>query len=96
MFLIARCDSFGNAQHLTSKRLRRILDLLDTYMAGKKYDILEIRQENVKDPVERIDIEVAFVDENNHLMGQKLLILNDELIDGLTFHKRFDEWYGDK
>lgn len=93
MILKAGYDEFGNIEHFTSDKLRHILDLIDGYMNKTPYTIHEIRQDDVKETHGRIDIEVRYVDKKNQLIQQKLLILNDELIDGDTFHKRFKEWY---
>lgn len=93
MILKANIDEYGNIEQFTSEKLRHILDLIDGYMDGTPYTIHEIRQDNVKDAHRRIDIEIRFTDEKNYLIQQKLLILNDELIDGKTFHKRCKEWY---
>lgn len=93
MFLKAGKDIYGNIEQFTSSKLRRILDLIDGYMKDIPYSINEIRQDYVKDKNGRIDIEIRYVDEKNCLVQQKLLILNDELIDGEIFHKRYKEWY---
>jgi len=87
MQLIAEYDLHGNREHLTSSDLRRILDLIDGYMSIP-YQIKEIWRDDVNDKNGRIDIEVEYIDNKKHLIRQKLLILNDELIDGKTFHKR--------
>lgn len=94
MYLKANEDIFGNLEHFTSNDFRHILDLLDGYMKDIPYTIHKIWQDNVKDEFGRVDIEVRYVDEKNNLIQQKLLILNDELIDGNMFHERYDEWYG--
>ena len=92
MILRANQDDFGHFENFTSDQFRHILNLIDEYMAVP-YTIHEIRQDDIKDPHERIDIEIRFKDETNRLIQQKLLILDDEVIDGKTFHKRFKEWY---
>ena len=92
MILRADTDNFGRIENFTADQLRHILNLIDGYMTVP-YTIHEIRQDDIKDPHGRIDIEVRFMNEKNHLIQQKLLILDDELIDGKTFHKRFKEWY---
>lgn len=93
MFLTAYEDAYGNVSRFSLSDFRKILDLLDAYMRTS-YNILTIRQDNVKDPNGRIDIEVEYVDTaSKHLIHQKLLILNNEVIDGKTFHKRYSEWY---
>ena len=94
MFLTAKTDLLGNPKSLSSAQLRHILDQIDEYMKGKEYSIWEIRQEDIKDAHGRIDIEIMYENEENHLpRTQKLLILDGELVDGVTFHKRFHEWY---
>lgn len=93
MILKATHDIFGNVEHFTSDKFRVILDLLDGFMKGKPYNIKEIRIDDINDPVERVDVEIVTTNEKNQLYQQKLLILNDEVIDGLTFHKRYHEWY---
>lgn len=92
MFLHSRTDIFGNIEHFTSDKFRHILDLIDNYMKVP-YTIAEIRQDDINDKYGRIDIEVVFNNKEGCPIQQKLLILNDELIDGETFHKRFKEWY---
>lgn len=94
MILKASQDIFGNVEFFTADKFRHILDLIDGYMNGKEYTIHEIRQDDVNDRLGRIDIEIRFNNEKGDLIQQKLLILNDELIDGKTFHKRHREWYG--
>lgn len=94
MLLKAETDIYGHAVQLTSADLRRFLDLIDGYMKVP-YTIHEIRQDNVHDLNGRVDIEVCYNNEKNQQVRQKLLILNNELIDGKTFHKRYDEWYGE-
>ena len=91
MYLTAEKDIYGNSQNFTSDKFRRILDLLNGYMKYP-YTICEMRQDNVNDPHGRIDIEVRYTNENNRIIHQKLLILDDELIDGSTFHKRYEEF----
>lgn len=76
MILKAGIDSYGNVEHLTSNKLRHIIDLIDEYMGEIPYTIHEIRQENVYDPYGRIDIEIRYADKNNSLIEQKLLILD--------------------
>lgn len=92
MYINADYDLYGNAERLTSDDFRRILDLIDGYMKVP-YRIVKIWRDDTKDPNRRIDIEVEYADQNGRLVVQKLLILKDELIDGLTFHKRYREWY---
>lgn len=92
MFLEARQDYFGHIEDVTSDKLRKILDLVDGYMKVP-YKILEIWQDDINEPNGRIDVVVGFNNEKNFPVQQKLLILKDELIDGVTFHKRYHEWY---
>ncbi len=94
MFLNAQSDAYGNVEEFSACDFRHILDLIDKYMNGKPYHICEIRQENIKDPVGRIDIIIKYIALNGLSVQQKLLILKDELIDGKTFHARYNEWYG--
>ena len=93
MLLKAGVDLFGDLERFTSIQFRRILDLIDGYMGAIPYNIAEIRQDNILDPLGRIDVEVRF-EKNGLMISQKLLILNDELIDGKTFHSRYEELYG--
>ena len=93
MILKAEQDIYGNVEQFTTGQFRHILDLIDDYMGDVPYTIREIRQDDINDTHERIDIEVRFRDENDYLIQQKLLILDDELIDGKTFHERYQEWY---
>lgn len=95
MIFTAGSDIYGNPETVTSGYLSSILYLLDRYM-GRPYAIREIRRDDVEDPNGRVDIEVEYLDENSRMIRQKLLILNGEVIDGLTFHKRYKEWYGDE
>ena len=64
------------------------------YMNGIPYVLCEIRRGNINDLHGRIDVAVRYINEKNHIVEQKLLILDDVIIDGKTFHKRFSEWYG--
>lgn len=91
MVFTAGKDTFGQLEHWDSKKVRNVLDLLDKYFGEKPYEIMEIRQDNVNDPYGRIDVEV--VSSQGTFFWQKLLILNNEVIDGKTFHKRYHEWY---
>lgn len=92
MFLQANQDSYGHPVNLTSNKLRNILELLDKYMDGKEYTICEIRQDNINDKNQRIDVEICY--KTNFTIRQKLLILKGEVLDGNSFHKRYHEWYG--
>ncbi len=92
MFIKADYDQYGKTEHFTSSDFRHILDLIDEYVKSN-YRICEIRRDNIDDRNNRIDIEVEYLDSKGHLIHQKLLILNDELIDGKAFHERHDEWY---
>ena len=89
-------DAFGNVEFMTADKIREILDLIDGYMKGTPYTIKEMWRDNVTDPNGRIDIEIRYENSERQLIQQKLLILKGELIDGETFHKRFNEWYGEK
>lgn len=92
MKITAYEDIFGRQEHLTSDKLRQILSLIDDYMHNTPYDILDIHEDDSCDPNGRIDIIIRFT-QDEKLVEQKLLILNGELIDRETFHKRFSEWY---
>ena len=92
MNIKATQDIFGHVEFFTADDFRHILDLIDGYMKGIPYTIQEIWQDDITDPFGRIDIEIRYNNEKEQLMQQKLLILNDELIDGITFHKRYKEW----
>lgn len=89
----AELDNFGNPEAFTSDKIRKILDLLDNYMGNKPYTIVEMWQDNVKDANDRIDVSIKFENDKGFPIRQKLLILKGELIDGVTFHKRYKEWY---
>ena len=93
MILKAGQDIYGNVEQFTARQFRHILDLIDGYMGDVPYTIREIRQDDINDTHGRIDVEIRFRDENGSLIQQKLLILDDELIDGKTFHERYKEWY---
>ena len=92
MYLNADYDSYGHAVRLTSADFRRILDLIDGYIEIP-YRIVRMWRDDVKDKNGRVDIEIEYANDEGHLVCQKLLILNDELIDGKSFHERYDEWY---
>lgn len=92
MILIANTDSFGHPEQLTSRELRHILDLIDGYVQSD-YRIISIERDDVRNPLGRIDIQIERRDGEGILFWQKLLILKDELIDGKTFHARFEEFY---
>lgn len=92
MFLKADRDTYGNRECVSAVDLRHILDLIDGYKKTH-YNICEIRRDNIRDEHGRIDIEIEFADEHGHWVRQKLLIMNGELIDGVSFHKRCREWY---
>lgn len=89
----ARTDAFGNPENVTSADLHSILYLLDNYRKGKPYAIKEMWRDDVKDPNGRIDVEIMYEGEDGKMYEQKLLILKGEVIDGLTFHERYSEWY---
>lgn len=93
MFFVAGQDIYGRREHVRPADVRRILDLIDGYMDAD-YEICEIRQDDSLDENGRIDIEVQYVDKSNVTIRQKLLILNNEIIDGTTFHMRYKEWFG--
>lgn len=93
MVLTAGQDIYGKYENFTNTKLRRILDLIDGYVKNESYTIYEIRQDNVNDPYGRVDIEIGYKNNADTIIRQKLLILNDELIDGNEFHKRYNMWY---
>ena len=92
MYLNADYDLYGNAERLTSADFRRILDLIDGYIKIP-YRIVRIWRDDTKDKNGRIDIEIEYTNDECCQICQKLLILNNELIDGKAFHERHDEWY---
>ena len=92
MYLKADSDIYGNKEFFTADDFRRILDLIDGYRKAPYY-ICEIRRDDVSDKHGRIDVEIELVDEHNHWIRQKLLIMDGELIDGAAFHARCREWY---
>ena len=94
MIIKATQDIFGHIEFFTADDFRHIFDLIDGYMKGTPYTIQEIEQDDITDRLGRIDIQIRYNNEQGYLMEKKLLILNDELIDGKTFHERYDEWYG--
>lgn len=96
MELRARRDLFGNPTFFTAEKFRNILDLLDNYMKGTRYAIAEMWENDIKDPNGRIDIEILFENPEHQMIQQKLLVLNGELIDGKTFHARYNEWYPER
>jgi len=91
MMLTATQDILGNRVELPPGKLRHILDLVDGYVKVP-YTIREIRQDDVNDKNGRIDVEIMYEKDNAPII-QKLLILKDEVMDGITFHKRRKEWY---
>lgn len=57
-------------------------------------EVVRIEDNTWSDPVNnRYDIDIICVNSANQLSGRKLLILKDELLDGIEFHKRFKEFY---
>ena len=95
MFIKASSDLYGKTEYFTASDFRHMLYLIDGYVKTG-YRICEIRRADIDDKNGRIDIEVEYLDSKGHLIHQKLLILNDELIDGKMFHERHDEWYPPK
>ena len=45
---------------------------------------------------QRYDVTIRYTSENGYFMEQKLLILKGEVLDGVEFHKRYNEFYGKK
>ena len=89
-------DDFGKVVEITSNDIRHLMDLLDGYMGDKPYHICEFWRSDINEKNGRIDVEIGYIGDKGIPIRQKLLILNDEVIDGKTFHERHDEWYGDK
>lgn len=93
MYLNGR-DAYGRESFLTSAKLKEILGKIDDFLFGKKYFIREIRQDDTNSALQRYDIEVIIEEQDGKLWWQKLLLLNGEVVDGKTFHRRYKEWYG--
>ncbi len=89
-------DDFGKVVEITSNDIRHLMDLLDGYMGDKPYHICEFWRSDVNEKNGRIDVEIGYIGDKGIPIRQKLLILNDEVIDGKAFHERHDEWYGDR
>ena len=89
-------DAYGKSEIITGKYIRHIIDLLDGYMGETEYSIYRAWKDDISDEHGRIDIEIRYLNKDETLIQQKLLILNDEVIDGEMFHKRYREWYGNK
>lgn len=86
MVLVKVTSSFFG-ETLTSTELKKILEDVEAFL-GKPFTLLELQKE--KDaPHGRIDLWVTY----EGIFTQKLLIMDGEVIDGETFHKRFEEWY---
>ena len=57
-------------------------------------ELVEVQDNRLSDKEnQRIDVVIRYVNKDNILMEQKLLILKDEVIDGKTFHRRSREFY---
>lgn len=86
MILVNVSNSFIG-ETLTSTELKKILEDVEAFL-GKPFTLLELQKEK-DDPHGRIDLWVTY----EGIFTQKLLIMNGEVIDGETFHERFEEWY---
>lgn len=84
-------DDYGNTVDLTTK-MPDIIVALDKYICVP-YGVVELRQSNVNDPHGRIDLSAEYTPVGKRKVRQKFLVMNGELIDGDTFHKRYHEWY---
>ena len=100
-------DAYGKSDIITGNHIRHIIDLLDNYMGETEYSVYRAWKDDVNDEHGRIDIEIRYLNKDGVLIQQKLLILNDELIDVAnacvenninidTYHKALirndDEW----
>ena len=86
MVLVKVTSSFFG-ETLTSTELKKILEDVEAFL-GKPFTLLELQKEK-DDPHGRIDLWVTY----EGIFTQKLLIMDGEVIDGETFHERFEEWY---
>ena len=96
--IIPKFESFG-ANELYLKEITDILVKVQKYTEDKKLKdatLVYFEDSRWEDPInQRFDIDIQYVDETtNHYIRQKLLILKGEVIDGETFHKRYNEFYG--
>lgn len=85
-------DLWGRPLNWTAEIISRILNMLDDYVSVP-YSVTELRQDDANDKNGRIDVEITYANAKGQLTWQKLLVMNGELIDGITFHKRYNEWY---
>lgn len=93
MFLTATQDIYGAVERFSANDFRHILDLIDGYMKKRPYYVCEIHRDDIRDPRGRVDIEIEYVDDHGYPIRQKLLILDDEIVDGTMFHKKYSKLY---
>lgn len=80
--------------------LLKVLNAVNIY-TKKLSDCKEVHIVSVEkflsehDNNDRVDIEIIYLQENQ-LIHQKLLMMKGEIIDGMTFHERFNEFYPGK
>lgn len=86
MILVNVSNSFIG-ETLTSTELKKILEDVEAFL-GEPFSLVELKKEK-DDPHGRIDLFVSY----EGIALQKLWIMNGEVIDGETFHERFEEWY---
>lgn len=96
-----RFTNFGDILNRWSlNKVATIVNSVKNYADLKGYENVElvsVEDNTWSDAInQRYDVEIRFMDGEKRLVGQKLLILKGEVIDGLEFHKRFDEFYPNK
>ena len=58
-------------------------------------ELYEVEDSMWSDPDNnRIDITIRYNDDKGFYCSRKLLMLKGEIVDGVEFHKRFEEFYG--
>ena len=91
---------FLNFHHNNNWRLdviadisRKVLDYANSH-GLKDVTLVSVEDDTWGDPAnQRYNIEIAFDRTENNVIGQRLLMLKGEIIDGETFHKRYKEFY---
>lgn len=82
------------------EKIAEIAGLVDAWCKAKGINdaVLETVEDNTWSDTrnKRMDIEIRYPGKTGWPIRQKLLILNGEVIDGKTFHERFDEFYPKK
>lgn len=92
--------NFDNNHNSTLDELYDVFSKLKDYAAKKKLEnvsVLSVENCTWQDKEnQRYDIEISYTDKSNKLFSKKLLILKGEVIDGVEFHRRYEEFYPDR